>query len=146
MASYVEGALTKDERVLHIGHISLWSLWVWLALGGLLLAAFGLGLVFWLVAYVKYKTTELAITNKRVIVKEGFISRRTIELNINKVESIQVDQSLAGRLFNFGTLLISGGGNPQAPIAGISNPMAFRKAFIEAQDDTGAAARPTLSA
>ena len=82
MASYVEGALTKDERVLHIGHISLWSLWVWLALGGLLLAAFGLGLVFWLVAYVKYKTTELAITSKRVIVKEGLISRRTIELNI----------------------------------------------------------------
>jgi len=146
MASYVEGALTKDERVLHVGHISLWSLWVWLALGGLLLAAFGAGLVCWLVAYVKYKTTELAITNKRVIVKEGFISRRTIELNINKVESIQVDQSLAGRLFNFGTLLIAGGGNPQAPVAGISNPMAFRKAFIEAQDEAGAAARPAPGA
>jgi uncharacterized membrane protein YdbT with pleckstrin-like domain len=134
MTSYVEGALVKDERVVHVGHISLWSLSGLIALGFLLLAAFGLGLVFWVMAYVRYKTTELAITNKRVIVKFGFISRRTIEININKVESIQVDQGMAGRMFNFGTLLISGAGSPQAPIPGISDPMAFRKAFIEAQD------------
>ncbi len=95
---------------------------------------FGLGLVFWVLAYVRYKTTELAITTKRVIVKHGFIRRRTVEININKVESIQVDQEILGRMFNFGTLVIAGAGDPQAPIAGISSPMAFRKAFIEAQD------------
>lgn len=134
MTSYVEGALVKDEKIVHLGYISLWSLWHLFALGLLLLPVFGLGLVFWVLAYVRYKTTELAITTKRVIVKHGFIRRRTVEININKVESIQVDQEILGRMFNFGTLVIAGAGDPQAPIAGISSPMAFRKAFIEAQD------------
>ena len=134
MTSYVEGALVKDEKIVHLGHISLWSLWHLFALGLLLLPVFGVGLIFWVLAYVRYKTTELAITTKRVIVKHGFIRRRTVEININKVESIQVDQEILGRLFNFGTLVIAGAGDPQAPIAGISSPMAFRKAFIEAQD------------
>ena len=136
MASYIEGALVKDERVVHIGHISLWSLAVPIGLGILLLIVFGLGLIFLGYAYVKYKTTELAITNRRVIVKFGFISRRTVELNINKVETVQVDQSVLGRLFDFGTLVISGAGTAQEPIAGIAEPMAFRKAFMEAQDQS----------
>ena len=134
MASYVEGALVKDERVVYIGRVSMWSLSLPIFLGLVLLPLFGAGLVFWLIAWVRYKTTELAITNKRVIAKFGFISRRTVEINIHKVESIQVDQSMLGRIFNFGTLLISGAGDPQAPITGISDPMAFRKAFMEAQD------------
>jgi uncharacterized membrane protein YdbT with pleckstrin-like domain len=140
MKSYVEGALVKDEKIVHLGHISLWSLWPPIALGLVLLPAFGLGLIFLIMAYVRYKTTELAITTKRVIVKSGFIRRRTIEININKVESIQVDQEILGRVFNFGTLVISGAGNPQAPVAGISSPMEFRRAFIEAQEQakTGA--------
>ena len=140
MTSYVEGALVKDEKIVYLGHISLWSLWHLLALGIVLLPAFGIGLVFLIWAYVRYKTTELAITSRRVIVKSGFIRRRTIEININKVESIQVDQEILGRMFNFGTLVISGAGNPQAPITGISSPMEFRRAFIEAQDQARAAA------
>ena len=140
MQSYVEGALVKDEKIVHLGHISLWSLWHLIALGVVLLPAFGLGLIFLIMAYVRYKTTELAITTKRVIVKFGLIRRRTIEININKVESIQVDQEILGRVFNFGTLVISGAGNPQAPVAGISSPMDFRRAFIEAQDQAKAGA------
>jgi len=134
MTSYVEGALVKDEKIVHLGHISLWSLWHLIALGIILLPAVGIGLIFLIIAYIRYKTTELAITTKRVIVKSGFIRRSTIEININKVETIQVDQEILGRMFNFGTLVISGAGNPQAPIAGISGPMEFRRAFIEAQD------------
>lgn len=134
MTSYVEDALVKDERIIHVGHISLWSLSHLIALGVLLLPAFGLGLIFLVMAYIRYKTTELAITSKRVIAKFGFISRRTVEINISKVESIQVDQGILGRLFDFGTLLVSGAGDPQAPIPGISEPMAFRRAFIEAQE------------
>jgi uncharacterized membrane protein YdbT with pleckstrin-like domain len=134
MTSYVEGALVKDEKILHLGHISLWSIWHLVALGLILLPAFGIGLIFLVMVYVKYKTTELAITTRRVIVKTGFISRSTVEININKVESIQVDQEIFGRLFDFGTLIISGTGTSQAPIRGIAQPMEFRKAFIEAQD------------
>ena len=137
MASYIEGALIKDEKVIYTGNISLWSLAPLIILGVLFLAAYGLGLIFFIVAYIRYKTTELAFTNKRVIAKFGFISRQTVELNISKVESIQVNQGILGRIFNFGTLVISGAGNPQAPIPGISDPMAFRRAFMESQDNAG---------
>jgi len=137
MTSYVEGALIQDEKIVHIGHISKWSLWHLIALGILLLPVV-IGLFFLLQAYIRYKTTELAITTKRVIVKVGFIRRSTVEININKVESVQVDQSLLGRLFDFGTLVISGAGTAQAPLHGIADPLAFRKAFIEAQERTAA--------
>lgn len=140
MTSYVEGALVQDEKIVHIGHISLWSLWHLIALGILLLPAVGIGLIFLIKAYIRYKTTELAITTKRVIVKVGFIRRSTVEININKVESVQVDQSLLGRLFDFGTLVISGAGTAQAPLHGIAEPLAFRKAFIEAQEQERAGA------
>ena len=140
MTSYVEAALVKDEKIVHVGHISLWSMWHLIAVGLVLLPAFGLGLIVWIVAWVRYKSTELAITTKRVIVKVGFIRRSTVEININKVESIQVDQAILGRMFNFGTLVIAGAGTPQAPVAGISAPMEFRKAFIEAQEQARAGA------
>jgi len=134
VASYVEGTLINDEKIIYTGNISVWSLFPLLLLGLLLLPMFGLGLLLWVIALVRYKTTELAFTNKRVIAKFGFVSRRTIELNLMKVESLQVNQGILGRVFNFGTLVISGAGNPQAPIPGISNPMTFRRSFMEYQD------------
>lgn len=133
MASYIEDALIQDERIIHVGHISLWSLVHLIIPGVILLPAFGLGLIFLVIAYIRYKTTELAFTNKRVIAKFGFISRHTVEININKVESIQVNQNVWGRIFNYGTLILSGAGTPQAPIPGISNPIQFRRAFMESQ-------------
>ena len=134
MASYIDGALIQGERVIYTGNISLWSLAHLIIPGVILLPVFGLGLLVLLAAFIRYKTTELAITNKRVIAKFGFISRHTVELNINKVEGIQVIQSISGRIFNFGSLIISGTGIQQAPIPGISNPLAFRRSFMDAQD------------
>ena len=136
MSSYVEGALVKDEKVMYMGHISLWSLWHLIAAGVLLLPAFGLGLIFLGIAFVRYKSVELAVTTKRIIVKHGFIRRQTVEINLDKVESIQVEQGLLGRLLNFGTLIVSGTGTSHAPLTGIAEPMGFRKAFVEAQDGT----------
>lgn len=134
MASYVESTLIKDEKVIYTGKISLWSLLPLFIIGLVLLPLAGIGLLFWLAAGIRYITTELAFTNKRVIAKFGFIGRQTIELNIAKVESLQVNQGVLGRVFNFGTLVISGAGNPQAPIPGVSNPMTFRRSFMEYQD------------
>ncbi len=134
MASYIEGALTKGEKVIYKEHISLWSLAHLILLGLLLLPAWGIGLVFWLIAYTRYKSTELAFTDKRVIAKFGFISRHTIEININRIESIQVYQGILGRVFNYGTLILAGAGNPQTPIPNITNPMEFRRTFMEYQD------------
>ena len=142
MARYIDGALIRDESVIYTGTLSLWSLAPMILIGifitmiGVMLAnaTIAIGLAFFLVAFIRYKTTELAITNKRVIAKFGFISRTTIEINIQKIESIQVHQGILGRIFNFGSLVVSGAGNPQAPIPGISNPLNFRRVFMETQD------------
>lgn len=134
MGSYVESTLIGDEKVIYQGKVSVWSLSPLIVLGLLTIWLWGLGLLFWLAALIRYITTELAFTNKRVVAKFGFISRRTIELKIKKVESLQVGQGIIGRIFNYGTIIISGAGNPQAPIPGISRPMIFRRSFMEYQD------------
>jgi uncharacterized membrane protein YdbT with pleckstrin-like domain len=132
MASYIEGSLLSDETLLHQGRISLWSMFP-LIFFGVILTPVVSGLVLLVIAYIRYQTTELAITNKRVVVKTGLISRKIIEINIAKVESVEVAQSVLGRLFNFGSLSISGTGFNQAPIPNISDPMDFRKALTQAQ-------------
>jgi uncharacterized membrane protein YdbT with pleckstrin-like domain len=142
MASYVEGALTKGEQVVYQGKVSVWSLVPLLLLGLIFLAFYGLGLLFWIAAAIKYFTTELAITNKRVIAKFGLISRSTIEINLQKIESIQVNQGILGRIFNFGSIVVSGAGNPQAPIPGISSPLQFRREFVDTQENNNGQAQP----
>jgi uncharacterized membrane protein YdbT with pleckstrin-like domain len=137
MASYVESALTKGEQVMYQGKVSIWSLAPLFLLGLLFLAFYGFGLLFWIAAAIRYFTTELAITNKRVIAKFGLISRSTIEINIQKIESIQVNQGILGRIFNFGSIVVAGAGSPQAPVPGISSPLQFRRAFIDTQESNG---------
>ncbi len=127
-----------DRASLTERRISLWSLTHLIALGILLLPLYGIGLILLAMAFIRYKTTELAFTNKRVIAKFGFISRQTVELYSPTVESSQVHQGILGRIFNYGSLIISGAGNPQAPIPGISDPMAFRRGFMEMQETAGA--------
>lgn len=147
MANYVQSTLINDEKVIYEAKTSLWSMvplmaygsfFFWVSSlaneGGATFLLASVGIAFWLRALIRYLTTELVFTNKRVTAKFGFISRKTIELNIAKVESVQVNQSPLGRVLNFGTLIISGAGNPQAPIPGISNPLTFRRAFMEFQD------------
>ena len=70
--------------------------------------------------------TEIVVTNTRVIFKSGFLARRTIEMNMDKVESVDVDQSFLGRIFNYGEVLVHGTGSSFEPLARIDNPLALR--------------------
>jgi len=146
--SYVDSNLMSGEDVVHKARMH-WFIYlpsiVLLGLGVYLIAgmnnAFGLIFIFaslitFLSAFIKKKTTELAITSKRVIAKFGLIKRNTIELNHSKVESYSVDQSIMGRLFGFGTIVINGTGGGQTPIPSIDNPMEFRKFAMETIDNT----------
>ncbi len=135
MSKYVDEVLIPGERVLHRARISLWPFAVHI-LVGLVLAVVVIGLFVLAWVYVKVKTTEVAITTKRIIFKQGFISRSTVEINLSKVESVRVDQTLFGRVLDYGTLVISGTGMAAAPIQGISNPLEFRKQFMVATDQT----------
>lgn len=146
MSSYVESALIDGERVLYLGRVSTWALfWPYLLLGVLLLPVV-IGLFLLISAWIQKKTTELAVTNKRVIVKKGLIQRETVELNIHKIESVRVEQGVLARMFNYGTVVVAGGGNPVAPVERISDPMAFRRAFLEAQEAALPAALRTAAA
>ncbi len=66
------------------------------------------------VGLVDYRSTELAVTNKRIITKSGLIQRNTTEMFLEKVESIQVDQGILGRIFDFGSITISGTGGDKS--------------------------------
>ena len=82
-------------------------------------------------ALIRRATTELAITDRRVIYKIGLFRRSTFEMNLSKVESVGVEQSLLGRMLGFGVVEVKGTGSSLAPITTISDPLKFRS-FITA--------------
>ena len=94
----------------------------WVVLGLALIGA-----VTFLTAWVKYKTSEFAVTDKRVIIKVGLIRRRTVETMLAKVEGIGVDQSLTGRLSGFGTIVVTGTGGTKEEFDRIADPLEFRR-------------------
>jgi uncharacterized membrane protein YdbT with pleckstrin-like domain len=77
-------------------------------------------------AWIRRITTELAVTDRRVIYKSGLLSRHTLEMNRSKVESVDVDQSILGRMFGFGTIILRGTGGSLEPMRMISDPLVFR--------------------
>ena len=99
-------------------------------------------LIVILVALIRRASTELALTDRRIIAKFGFISRHTVEINLDKVESLRVEQGFWGRVLNFGTIYISGAGSAVAPIPDIADPLVFRRKFTEASTRPATAAKP----
>lgn len=146
MASYVRESLLDGEKVLYEGAVSLWAILPKLMAGLLLLPLFGYGLVLWMSASVYYSSTELSVTNRRVVARLGMVRRRIVEFHIAKVESVRIEQGLWGRLFNFGTITVTGASEAGETIKGIDNPVAFRRALLQVQEivlrRSGAAVAP----
>ena len=86
-----------------------------------------IGVVMGAVALVRYNTSEFAVTNRRVIIKVGALGRRSLELELNRVEGIDVDQSAFGRLFDYGTIGVRGIGGTEESFPAIAAPLEFRK-------------------
>ena len=120
MGSYVNQHLIKDETVAFETKLH----WV---------IFFSLKSIFTLTIYAWLKRwlSEFVITNRRIVIKEGFIARRTFEMNLSKIETVNVDQTVMGRLLNFGSITIIGTGGTRETFHNIAKPMAFRKAFQE---------------
>jgi uncharacterized membrane protein YdbT with pleckstrin-like domain len=129
--SYIDQSLIDGETIIHRARVSWWSQFPLILLGVVTLVVV-VGLVFLAMAWIKVRSTELAITNKRVIAKSGFITRHTVEINLDKVEALKVEQGVWGRILNFGTIFISGAGTSVAPIHDIADPLVFRRKFMEA--------------
>ena len=152
MGRYIEEILQPGEKVLYSTNehwmfflpaisawvvvavfLVLWRLvasdgleWVCLALAGMAgLAA----LYFTATAWFHRWTTETDVTNLRDVHKTGFIRRRTFEMSLDKVESVDVNQSILGRLLNYGDLTIQGVGEGTETISTVTSPLAFRTAI-----------------
>ena len=138
--SYVNNSLIPDERVVYRTRLNL-VIFTWPILFGLLaLTALVLGfrmtaavlgafaLIIALPKYVAFATSEFAVTNKRLIVKVGVLRRRTVELQLSKVEAIAVEQDLLGRIFGYGNIVVTGTGGTKEPFRTISGPLKFRRA------------------
>jgi len=146
--SYADKILQPDERVLHVAGLH-WLLYfpcillallalavavisAWLqggtAIGMLYIAAALalLAIIAWLRALLERVSTELAVTDRRIIYKRGLIRRHTIEMNMSKVESVDVDQSLLGRILGYGTVTVRGTGGGIEPLPRIADPLGFR--------------------
>ena len=145
--SYVERVLQPGETVRHTATIHWIVYWpgVMFAVAGLAVWGFGEfndhGNMFWQVVagllwvvalfllvpeWFTWWTTEIAVTNRRIIFKQGFIRRSTMEMHMDKVESVDVDQSIFGRLLDYGDITVHGTGEGWETLRGISAPLVFR--------------------
>ena len=78
-------------------------------------------------AFLLYRFSEYAITNKRVIMKTGWLDRSSLEIFLEKIEAIYVDQTITGRILNYGTLNIVGTGGSRDPFTNVPKPLLFRR-------------------
>jgi uncharacterized membrane protein YdbT with pleckstrin-like domain len=151
--AYYTKVLQPDEKVLAVGHLH-WSIYrhalllllVALALlvgsfwapqpdgpTGVRMVAGALGVVgvlMFLATSIRRRATEIVVTDRRVIFKRGILSRHTVEMNVSKIETVDVEQSLTARLLGYGTLMIHGTGSDIEPLQRIDHPLAIRSAIV----------------
>ena len=132
--SYIDKMLADGELVIYQAYLSMWSQFVLILVGIVLLPVFGVGLFLLLWAWLKCITTEISVTNKRIISKVGIFNRYTMELRLDKIESIKVDQGIMGRILNFGSITIAGTGGDKTPLESIADPLQFQKQFMSVAD------------
>ncbi len=163
MGNYVDSNLSQDETVAYSARVSLWKYWFSFLIGGFLVLAALIGfaasvsakggtgsmmgskfnaalLVAGLVVFawplIARRSTELVITNKRLIAKSGIVSTQSIEIRFDRIESVRVNQSLLGRILNYGDIVVTGTGSTFDPIPNIASPMQFRTALNQAMEAT----------
>jgi len=139
--SYIDETLLADERVVYRTalHWIIFARAIFVLIVGIaVLIAFPqvpvaglvvvlLGALMLVPPLIAYKTTELGVTNKRMIVKVGFIRRRTLELLLRQVEALSVDQSLSGRLLDYGSITLTGTGGVREIFHRVREPLELRR-------------------
>ena len=125
--SYIEQSLSTGERVEGLFKLH-WFAWVpmvvWIILG---LVTFGLTWFIAIYEFLRLRFLEQGVTNKRVILKKGIISRKTEEMKLTSIETVEIDQGIFGRIFGFGTVKITGRGISDFMFKGIDDPMSVKR-------------------
>ena len=147
MGRYIDDILQPGEKVLYstnahwvfyLPAIGAWIVAVILFVlsrativeGIILLCLSASAALYWTAkAWFHRMTTETDVTNKRVVHKTGFIKRRTFEIALDKIESVDVNQSILGRILDYGDVTILGVGEGKETISTIAAPLSFRNAI-----------------
>ena len=85
------------------------------------------GLLIFIIGLTKRNATEMAVTNKRVLIKQGVFGRRTLEILLQKIESIAVEEPMSGRMLGYGTVIVRGTGGTPEPFPKMAHPLEFRR-------------------
>lgn len=141
--TYVDRHLIPNERVLRRGQVSATSYLgpALLLLLGLATAVFLVGIlliVCSIILFIRLATTEVAVTDRRIIGKVGWIATRSLDLRLAKLEGVSVSRGLLGAIFNYGSIKVVGSGSTRAVFPGMSNPEALRRAFVDAAERASA--------
>lgn len=125
--SYIEDSLSSGEKIealfkLHWFARVPMALWIILSIPTL-----GLTLFIALYEFLKLKYTEQGVTNKRVIFKTGILSRTTSEMTLKSIETVEINQGIFGRLFNFGDIKVTGRGLSDVLFKGLADPMSAKR-------------------
>jgi membrane protein YdbS with pleckstrin-like domain len=89
-----------------------------------------LGILLLLGAWIRRRATEIVVTDRRVIFKRGLLGRHTVEMNVSKIETVDVEQGIGGRIWGYGTLMIRGTGSSFEPLVGVGSPLEIRNAIV----------------
>jgi len=127
--AYIQQSLSKGEEVQNVFtlHWFVWvPVWVW-AFAALLSAGLLAPIAIYL--WLSLRTIEQGLTNKRVITKRGIISRNTDEMKLSSIETVELKQSIFGRIFGFGDVKITGRGASAVMLKAVIDPMSAKRAI-----------------
>ena len=134
MGAFVNNSLISGEAIECNAEIS-WASQFWYFFWAVItIPTVILPILFILLAIINVTTTELAVTNKKVIGKAGFIRRASIDMPLNKLESVNIDQGIVGRIFGYGRVSIRGIGGNNVTIPHIKAPYDFRRVVMDLMD------------
>ena len=123
---YIEDTISDDEKIVYVVQFH----WIYTFIAFLYLIFLGLlliGIFIFIKMMINKWTTERALTNTRYIQKIGWISRNTEEIGINKIEEVDLQQSILGRILGYGSISISGTGSGHILLKDIDAPLLFQK-------------------
>ena len=122
--AYIDESLSAGEEITGLFE-QHWVVRIPMVLWLLLVITFPLAIY----EYLRVRHTELGVTNKRVISKTGIISRKSEEMKLASIETVEIDQGVFGRILGFGNIHVSGRGISDVVLRNIKDPMAVKRAI-----------------
>lgn len=124
---YIEESLSAGEQI--VGFFRLhWISWSWMVLWIVLaIPTVGITLILALYEFLRLRSIEQGVTNKRVIYKKGIISRNSEEMKLNSIETVEIDQGIPGRILGFGDVTVTGRGLSSVVFKTVEDPMAVKR-------------------